>query len=353
MYLQLTENCELHNSSAMLYILKLDYLYDRSLRMNVTNQLAQLKVKEVFSDSAKRPFLFVYPETKLLEITTFLSIGPEIYVDGVIVVTEESRNGKKIQTPVGMIGGRNVLRYMLESTFDPKEEFFSAVTASQIMVGITQSDLAELESSLSKVIDIFRRTRFAIVPVMNILKEDNASKPVIIGTLTIRDFLPLIVNKKIQFNHGGNEGIINQISSPIVSVSSDTSIKDAISIMVNKGIRNIGIRNGNQKHENEYEREGNTKKSSKIAYIINDRKIMEFLLSHNRRAKSNPIFNSVSDLGTLQVPTMRSNITMLEAAQYLMDIKNQFLVLEGNEYIVTPWDLIMKTAGNGNGKDIL
>jgi hypothetical protein len=42
----------------------------------------------------------------------------------------------------------------------------------------------------------------------------------------------------------------------------------------------------------------------------------------------------------------------MEAAQYLMDIKNQFLVLEGNEYIVTPWDLIMKTAGNGDGSDM-
>jgi len=63
--------------------------------MNVTNQLAKLKVKEVFNDSTKRPFLFVYPDKKLLEITTFLAIGPEIYVDGVVVVTEESRNGKK------------------------------------------------------------------------------------------------------------------------------------------------------------------------------------------------------------------------------------------------------------------
>jgi hypothetical protein len=71
----------------MLYILKFDYQYDRSFRMNVTDQLARLKVKEVFNDSAKRPFLFVYPDTKLLEVT---AIGPEIYVDGVVVVTEES-----------------------------------------------------------------------------------------------------------------------------------------------------------------------------------------------------------------------------------------------------------------------
>ena len=79
---------------------------------------------------------------------------------------------------------------MLETKFDSKEDFFRTVTASQIMIKMTQSDLAELESLLSKVIDIFERTKFAIVPVMNSIKENNASKPAIIGTLTIRDFLP-------------------------------------------------------------------------------------------------------------------------------------------------------------------
>jgi len=63
--------------------------------MNVTQQLARLKVKEVFNDSTKRPFLYVYPDTKILEVTTFLAIGPEIYVDGVVVVTEESHDGPK------------------------------------------------------------------------------------------------------------------------------------------------------------------------------------------------------------------------------------------------------------------
>ena len=44
-----------------------------------------------------------------------------------------------------MIGGRT-LQYMLETKFDPKEDFFRTVTASQIMIKMTQSDLTELES---------------------------------------------------------------------------------------------------------------------------------------------------------------------------------------------------------------
>ena len=308
-------------------------------------------MKEVFNDSTKRPFLYVYPDTKLLEVTTLLAIGPEIYVDGVVVVTEESHDGKKIQTPVGMIGGKHVLRSMLNSTLDRKEDFFGDVTASQIMVEMTQSDWVELESPLSRVIDVFGKTKFAFVPVISTIKEHDTNKAAIIGTITIRDFLPLIISKKIHFNHDENKGTISQISSPMVAVNRDSSIKDAISIMVNKGIRNIGIRNCHQGYGygNVHEKKGIVeKKDPKIPCIVNDRKIMEFLLSHNRRAKSNPIFGLVSDLDTIQTHATKSNITIMGAAQYLMDIKNQFLILEGNEYIVTPWDLIMKTAKNSD-----
>ena len=318
--------------------------------MNVADQLARLKVKDVFNDSAKRQFLYVYPNTKLLEVVTFLAIGPEIYVDGVVVVAEENLDGKKMQTPVGMIGGKNVMRSLLENTFAGKKDFFGEVTASEIMVEVTQSDLVDLESPLSNVIDTFRRTRFAFVPVISTTKEHNTLKPIIIGTLTIRDFLPLIANKKIQLNHDEPEGIIYQIASPTVSVNKDSSIREAISVMVDKGIRNIGIRECEQDYEKEAhnEKQNVKEKSSGTLCIVNDRKIMEFLLSHKRREKSNPIFGSVSDLDIIQMRATKSHITMVEAAQYLMDIKNPFMVLDGNEYIVTPWDLVMKTVGKGD-----
>jgi CBS domain-containing protein len=318
--------------------------------MNVADQLARLKVEDVFNDSAKRQFLHVYPNTKLLEVVTFLAIGPEIYVDGVVVVDEENLDGKKIQTPVGMIGGRNVMRSMLENPFAGKKDFFGEITASEIMVEVTQSDLVYLESPLSKVIDTFRRTKFAFVPVISTTKEHSTPKPIIIGTLTIRDFLPLIANKKIQLNHDEPEGAIYQIASPTVSVNKDSSIREAINVMVDKGIRNIGIRDCEQDYEKEGHNEKRSvkEKSSKTLCIVNDRKIMEFLLSRKRREKSNPIFGSVSDLDIIQVHATKSHITMVEAARYLMDIKNPFMVLDGNEYIVTPWDLVMKTVGKGD-----
>jgi CBS domain-containing protein len=332
--------------------------------MNMDNQFDRIKVKEVFNDCTKRPFLSVYPDTKLLQVITFLAIGPEIYVDGVVVVIEENRNGKKIQIPVGRIGGKHILCSILESTPNWEEDIFENVTASQIMIEVTESECVELESPLRSVIDIFERTRFAFVPIISITKEYNTNKPIIIGTLAVRDFLSLIVERKISVDNDRIDRIINQISSPIVSVNKDSTIRDAITLMVNKGIRNVGIRNGDYSHASrilmvnkgirnvgirngDYNcRKGYEAKArmnnhdSKLLCILNDRKIMEYLLSHKRRER--PIYGSVSDLDIIQIRPTRSNITVVEAAQYLMDIKNQFLVLEGNERIITPWDLVVR-----------
>ncbi|MGC1928471.1 MAG: hypothetical protein WA667_05805 [Candidatus Nitrosopolaris sp.] len=44
---------------------------------------------DVASHIFKRPFLFVEPNTRMLQIATFLAIGPQIYVDGVIVMDDK------------------------------------------------------------------------------------------------------------------------------------------------------------------------------------------------------------------------------------------------------------------------
>jgi hypothetical protein len=106
--------------------------------------------------------------------------------------------------------------------------------------------------------------------------------------------------------------------------------------MLNNGIRNIGIK-------------------SNLSHIINDRKILEFLLSHNGRTVllKNGIagladLNIVDNLDIISATTVKSNITVSRAAKLLMDIHNPCLILEDNEkgehnYIITPWDIIMKT----------
>jgi CBS domain-containing protein len=89
---------------------------------------------------------------------------------------------------------------------------------------------------------------------------------VAVASLSIRDILPLIAKANIDRS-------IKDISSPLVSVNKNTTIKDAVDLMFRKGIRNIGV---NHNVDND-----NNNNKIKLLRIINDRKILEFLLSHD------------------------------------------------------------------------
>ena len=43
---------------------------------------------ETFPHLTKRPFSFTYINSDLIQLATFLAIGPQIYIDGLIVVLE-------------------------------------------------------------------------------------------------------------------------------------------------------------------------------------------------------------------------------------------------------------------------
>jgi hypothetical protein len=88
-------------------------------------------------------------------------------------------------------------------------------------------------------------------------------------------------------------------------------------------------------------------KSSKLPNIINDRKILEFLLSHNGREvlRKDGIagladININNNLDIISPTTVKSNTTVSRAAELLMDIHNPYLILEEEE---APWDIVMKT----------
>jgi hypothetical protein len=142
--------------------------------------------------------------------------------------------------------------------------------------------------------------------------------------------------------------------------------------MINRGIRNIGIKNQN----------------SDLIGVINDRTILEFLLSPRWRLKeiidsikqdsetsnnestqinikeviadsnhSNddigriPSINSIiNDLHIIPISEVKveENTTISKAAELLMEIHNPCLVLQRENAIVTPWDIVMKTAEFSN-----
>src|SRR5215208_1570577 len=135
---------------------------------------------------------------------------------------------------------------------------------------------------MRRVIEVFKETSFAFVPIIGTppLKGNNFpdynNEEAVVTALSIRDFLSLFTgvhrNNNINKNIDAKEKISitdTDISSNLVSVSKYDSIKDAIDIMINRGIRNIGIKNQN----------------SDLIGVINERTILEFLLRPRWRLK--------------------------------------------------------------------
>ena len=117
--------------------------------------------------------------------------------------------------------------------------------------------------------------------------------------------------------------------------------------MIRTGIRNIGI------NEDVY---SYLYGKSKVLRIVNDRKILEFLFSHNGREilhKNGTAglgdINIINHLDMMSITQVKPNTTASKAAELLMDIHTPCLISEEvreeetNNYIVTPWDVVMKT----------
>ncbi len=234
----------------------------------------------------------------------FLAIGPQIYVDGLVVV-----DGK---VPVGRIGSHHLIRFII----DHPDRWTSAVAADIMLDDDSVLDAAE---PLEKALNIFKSTRFAFVPVS--INESVAT------TLSLRDSLRV-----------GSYLLKNlpaySLASQLVSVSGDISIGKSLEIMLEKGIRNLGV----------VERDTNLPEGIKV---VNDRKILEFLMSHEGN-------NIIATMGTkglyglsvmgLDLPQARmadKSITASAAAELLADVGTPCLMLSGDK-IITPWDVIIK-----------
>lgn len=233
-------------------------------------------------------------------LVPFPAIGPQIYVDG-LVVTKGDR-------PVGRVGGKQILLTILDSDYPQ----WLRITAFQIMddSGIS----AEMDSPLVKALRIFRQTGFAFVPVTD--------KGLTVASLAIRDVLPFLAGS-------GIDEPLKSLSSPLVQISRKTDLKNALRIMLERKVRNLIVRN-----------DGNN-------YVVNDRKILEFLFSHDGREIMRKGIAGISavEVGLVDmIPAVEVKDTPFrKAAELLMDVGTPCLLL--GDSIVTPWDLVMKTIG--------
>ncbi|HYA84215.1 MAG TPA: hypothetical protein VEH06_12315 [Candidatus Bathyarchaeia archaeon] len=74
------------------------------------NDLADLLIEDAAPHIFRRPILYVDPNTRMLQVATFLAIGPEIYVDGLLVMDDNVQRGK----PIGRISSRHIISCILD-----------------------------------------------------------------------------------------------------------------------------------------------------------------------------------------------------------------------------------------------
>lgn len=275
-------------------------------------------VVNVFPQIFKRPFIPVVLDTPLYQFSVFLAIGPEIYVDGLVVLEKNN------QQVVGRLGCKNILSHLLNTSYSE----WRSTTADQIMErSYKEEEIIDINSPVSRVIELFKKTKFAFTPIT---KDRN-----VVAILTIRDFLPIVMNK-----NNAETTPISHISSKLTSIDKNTDVLKAIDIMLKKGIRNIGMTK-------------NRNKPSEVIGVINDRKILEFLLSYTGRQIMKDLeqktishiklIRLTENLDIYPIREVPQDISIKVAAKLLTEMERPFLILEGKDKIVTPWDIVMKT----------
>lgn len=281
--------------------------------------IEQKSIREAVPHIFRRPVLSVEPHDSLLKAGTFLAIGPQIYVDGLVVLDGTS--------PVGRIGGKSIIKHILES----KGEWQYAKVTDMMDRSVYGVDAG---SNLSYALDIFDETRFAFVPVTINYK--------IAASLTIRDVQRYVIS-------AGTSGLdrpVKEISSPIVALENDASVGNALAAMVQNNVRNMVIRA--------------EKGSGGNMRIINDRKILEFLLSHDGRQMMSEkglmgLYEiKVAELDMLVPKQVEPDMLARKAAELMSDVNTPCLLVNSEDTrhpdsIITPWDIVMRGFRNKDG----
>lgn len=248
-----------------------------------------------------RPLLYVSPSDSMLQVATFLATGPQIYVDGLVVLDEK----KKL---AGRIGGYALANHILQTREKWTDSKASAIL-EPLEHPLQDNDL------LSKALRVFKDTRFAFMPVASSNNEVTAS-------LSLRDLI--IYATRL-------EALIQDLTSPLLTIDNDASVLDALEFMLEKGLRNLV-----------FLRED-------VPYVINDRKVLEYILRPlTRKIVSRSGFevlanSKLTDLDATKGICVDPKGSAGSVAHLFTDIGTSCL-FAGNR-ILTPWDLVMKGSG--------
>ncbi len=258
-------------------------------------EILDLTIQDAFPHIFNRGTVYVAPDTPIRNIALFLIPLRELYTSGIVVMENN--------IPVGRISPTHILKKVVENGYPQ----CLAATAKDVMVSIVREVRATF--TLRAVLEIFRDTKFGFSPVMK--------NELLAGTISTRDFLPLIVKM-------GVERPANAIASDLVYIDPRISIENTLRIMFEEDIRKIAIKEKNQ------------------VTIVDDRSLLGYLFSWDA-GKPNALDVDIDVLPKSNVANFPHTISISKAAEELL-VKNLPCSISEDK-IITPWDFVMKVLG--------
>ena len=253
-----------------------------------------MPISDVFPQIFDKEIVFMHNSTSMWHAMLFLVPLRKMYANGIIVVKDNK--------PVGIIGTHHIfdtiIKYELEN---------SSITVEQIMAKITQP-LTD-KSMLEDVLNTFSENKFGFCPVT----KNNMQ----ISAISTRDFLPIIskMNIAIPFSN---------IASRLIYASENITVKNAISIMLEKNIRKIAI------VEDHY------------MTVIDDRSVLEFLC-FSKKPKQEKLETEIQHLTKTSILELDEKTSISEIATLLYEKDMPCGI--SDSVIITPWDLVTKVLG--------
>jgi CBS domain-containing protein len=259
-----------------------------------------MKIAKALPEIFKRTYPVLEPGTQLLLAASLLRFHQ---IDAVPIGFEKGQ--KKHLAVLGYSCLSNLLKT------DPSwyKSFLEQPCESAAQEVATLSADAEL----SDLLKIFDKTGFGFAWVEGEFE---------VGALvSLRDMLALYDREILAVNVS-----VEEVASPIYSMSSDSTIRDALTQMFNHRFRRVFLDQGNER-------------------VITDRKIISYIFSASRlddvaNTSSDLLGASVKNLEAMRPKRIKGNSKLKEAAIALKYEVEECLVSEKG--VITPWDIVMK-----------
>lgn len=265
--------------------------------MSITNKNLKDLLPLSFTST---PAVSIRKENKVWVATSMLIHYLESFTDS-LVVTEEN------EKPVGVIGGREIIENVFKN---PSSDFFDHTTVEQI----TDKNLVILsdETSFGDLLETWKKTRraFSIIPNnFGGYSAISARKILEIGTNCITDLTISELSKK-----------------EIVTFEQDNTIRDIISLMLEKNTRKLILKNTN--------------------YFISDRLLIqsiaqEFDFFRNGKFLEYKVEKSFK---LEEIKKISKNVNLAEISKIMYTMIHPYVIYQNQ--VVTPWDICMALQSN-------